>query len=59
MKIIKEKSRYIDEQINMKEQSLNYNNGQLNEAKDLNKLIVDSIEAKLAVLNGLNGYLND
>lgn len=56
MKIIKEKSRYIDEQINMKEQSLNYNNGQLNEAKDLNKLIVDSIEAKLAVLNGLNGY---
>ena len=55
MRIIKEKSRYIDEQISMNDNSLGYSNGANMDARKLNRMIINSIEAKLAVLNGLNG----
>ena len=54
MRIIKDKSKYIDEQINMKENSLGYNNDPMLDARTLNKMIIDSIEAKLALLNGFS-----
>ena len=52
--MIKEKSKYIDSQIEMKERSMHFAKAPLTDTNNLNSMIVNSIEAKLTVLKGLS-----
>ena len=52
--MIKETSQMIDQKVRLKEKILKSNGQPLDETNEVNKMIVDSIEAKLSILNDLN-----
>lgn len=52
--LIKLKSHQIDEILKMKEKSFNYSNAPIEDTYEINNMLVNSIEAKLTVLNKLN-----
>jgi len=52
--MIKMKSQYMDQIFKMKEKTLNYSNAPMENATELNNLLIDSIDAKLTVLDKLN-----
>jgi len=53
--IIKEKSKNIDRKVYLKEHLLHNTGSPLDNANEVNRMLMDSIEAKLTILHTLNG----